>query len=366
MAKGKVTVRDFNRRLQLRWSYKGKRYEKYTGLSADVTPSWDVAEAIAKTIEADMATMNFDYTLEKYFGEATINKADLTVVGLFDQFIEHKKTRVCKRTLEKYYSLSRQIKDFFHSRKVAVLTPNLCEKFINSIDAAPITLKNKQALLIGAWDWAVKDGLVDENPWREGHRVKVPPKQPPKPFTREEVGKILTTCRNSRYYAYYYDFISFRLATGCRPGEAAGLRWKHLRNDCSNVWIGESETRSKDRGGTKNLQSRSFDLPKNIQAMLLNRRPPNYSPDDLIFPSPSGKPINDKDFRNRCWQSIMKESGIDYRKPYNLRHTAISHMIDRGESPAKVAEITGHDPEVLFKYYFGSVEGKLSLPDIWD
>jgi len=273
---------------------------------------------------------------------------------------------VQSRTLEKYRSLLVQLKDYFHSRKASVLTPLLCEKFMNSIDAAPITLKNKQALLIGAWDWAIEQKLLSENPWRGAPTVKVPPKQRPKPFTRDEMEKILTACRNSRYYAYYYDFILFRLVTGCRPGEASGLKWKHLSDDCSEVWIGESKTRSKDTSTTKNLRARTFTVPKNIQDMLRKRRSPDWEPEDLVFPSPNGKPINDKDFRNRCWQSLIKDSGIDYRKPYNLRHTAISHMIDRGESPAKISEITGHDPKVLFDYYFGSVEGKLEVPDIWD
>jgi hypothetical protein len=61
------------------------------GLSADVTPAWDTAEAIARIIEADVATMNLDFTLEKYFGERSTKKADLTVIGLFEKFIHHKK-----------------------------------------------------------------------------------------------------------------------------------------------------------------------------------------------------------------------------------------------------------------------------------
>ena len=366
MPKGSVTVREFKNRIQLRWSHKGNRYEKYVGLSADNPSSWKVAEAIAKTIEADMATLNFDRSLEKYFGEPNPSRENLTIVQIFEKYIAHKKTRVYERTLEKYYSLLRQVQDGFGQRKAAVLTSIGCEKFIESINVAPITLKNKQALLISAWDWAIKNQLVDGNPWRECPSIKVPPKQRPKPFTKEEVKKVLTACRNSRYYAFYYDFIVFRLATGCRPGEAAGLKWKHLSDDCSTVWIGETKTRSKDKKPTKNERARSFTLPKSIQDMLLKRRSPSSIPEDLVFPSPNGNAINDKDFRNRCWQSIVQDAEIDYRKPYNLRHTAISHMIDRGESPAKIAEITGHDPEVLFKYYFGSVEGRLELPDIWD
>jgi len=64
-------------------------------------------------------------------------------------------------------------------------------------------------------------------------RVKVCPKQMPRPFSKEEMGAIIQAFRTDRYYSPYGDFVQFLFETGCRTGEAIGLRWGHLSDDCS-------------------------------------------------------------------------------------------------------------------------------------
>jgi integrase len=64
-----------------------------------------------------------------------------------------------------------------------------------------------------------------------------------------------------------------------------------------------------------------------LQNLLLNRRPDGYQPHDLVFPSPKGKPISDQNFRKRAWKTVLSKMGVEYRKPYNSRHTLTSHAL---------------------------------------
>jgi integrase len=63
MAKGKVAVEIFKDRLRLRWGYAGKRFCLYIGLP-DTRVNRMAAEAKASQIELDIASGNFDSTLE--------------------------------------------------------------------------------------------------------------------------------------------------------------------------------------------------------------------------------------------------------------------------------------------------------------
>ncbi len=193
--------------------------------------------------------------------------------------------------------------------------------------------------------------------------MKVPPKQQCKPFTKEEIGAIIQAFRTDCYYHHYADYVEFLFGTGCRTSEAIGLRWKHLSDDCSTVWIGESLSRGV-RKPTKTNRARTVTLTLNLQAMLLKRKPANLDPDELVFSSPKGGAIDDCNFRNRAWKTILTRLEIDYRKPYTTRHTLISHALDLGMNPVMVAQLTGHDVQVLYENYAGNVNSRPRLPEL--
>lgn len=200
---------------------------------------------------------------------------------------------------------------------------------------------------------------MTENPWLEV-RVKVPTKQRPKPFTADEIGQILQHARETPKYQHWADLIEFCLSVGCRPGEAAGLKWGHLADDCSRVWVGESFGRGKQKG-TKNNKERTFELYPELQAMLLKRRPEQWRADDRVFTALKGGPIDDHNFRRRCWQPLLRELSIPYRKPYNTRHTFGSHAIDQGWSVSEVAAIMGDSEETVLRNYVGNPHGKTQV-----
>jgi integrase len=97
--------------------------------------------------------------------------------------------------------------------------------------------------------------------------------------------------------------------------------------------------------------------------MLLNRRLEDYDPNSLVLTTPKGNPIDDHNFRNRAWKTILTKLGIDYRKPYATRHSAATHGL-AVMSAGEVSEITGHSIRVLLKDYAGSIASNRTLPEL--
>lgn len=362
--KGSVVVQNFQGWLRLRWRWGGKRYVLTTGL-AESQVNRTIAERKARLIERDILTEQFDPTLARYKPEL-VGVNQISVVELFEKFTEYKRKQLDVRSLEKYLGLQGHLRQFFREQKASDVTEDRGFQFRDwlSKKLAPITVRERLSMLRSCWQWGIKRGLVQVNPWIEV-KLKVPPKQRPKPFTKDEVERILKGFQEDKDYRYYADVVEFLLSVGCRPGEAFGLKWKHLNDDCSVIWIGESWSRGRQKA-TKTNEDRAFTLTPRIQNLLLNRRPLRWHPDDLVFPSRRGKPIDDHNFRNRAWKTVLARVGVTYRKPYNSRHSFVSHAADQGLSPSEISEITGHSEETIFRNYLGSVKGRVQLPELWD
>jgi integrase len=361
-AKGTVVVETIRDRLRLRWSYQGQRYYLYMELPDTIT-NQKVAEAKARLIESHMAAGVFDRTLDRYRPEGS-KQLSLSVVELFQKFIDYKTKNLHPQSLAKYQGLLGHLGLFFKTKLVAQVGETEAEKFRSWLGkrVEPITLRERISLLNACWNWAVKRKWVHSNPWQE-IKVKVPRQQKPKPFSDAEIKRIVEGFYADRYYSHYANYVEFLLGTGCRLGEAIALKWRHLNDDCSVVHFIESYYRGQFKG-LKKEDERFVSLTEHLKKMLLARRPAKYDPNELVFPSARGAPIDDHNFRNRAWKTVLADVGVEYRKPRTTRATLVSHALDRGMSPAEVSELTGHTQETLFRHYAGNVRNRPQLPDL--
>jgi integrase len=67
---------------------------------------------------------------------------------------------------------------------------------------SPVQCKRRLEELKACWNWAIEKQLIAaDNPWNDViKRIKIPPKQMSKPFTREEMGAIIQAFRGDGYY----------------------------------------------------------------------------------------------------------------------------------------------------------------------
>ncbi len=367
MGKRAVKVTERGDRLSLRWSYRGERYYLALGFY-DSPAARAMAESKANTIEGDMVTGNFDPTLKKYkfeVEEEPVKQVQIEVVELFQRFIPYRGKATTQRTMVKYQALSKKVLKHFGNQG-AELDDNRADGFRLwlSETLSPATTREYLRLMGSCWEWGARKNLVSTNPWGDvTKRIKVPPKQLARPFSEVEIKAILKGFGESEYFGYYYDFVRFLFGAGCRISEAIGLRWEHLSEDCGKVWIGESLSRGV-RKATKTNRAREFRLSHNLQAMLLERRPEQWRPSDLVFPAIGGGSIDDHNFRNRAWVKVLKEAGVSYRKPSNTRHSFISYALAKGLNPMSIAKMAGHDPEVMFEHYAADIDPGLQLPEV--
>ena len=351
--------------LRLRWNFDGKRYQLSLGVKDDNTGN-AYAQIIAGIITRDIECENFDKTLERYQNKNKRNRSrkprigelsKLTAVALFEQYavVMIREKDLTPSSVGRYKAiasklreclgdkLAHQVDDSIAKNAVAVMTKTLSGQ----------TVKNYLFLIRACWDWAKeKCYLTDSNPWGDCiGRVKVEPSKQIKPFGIAELQAIIAAFRAHPHYSHYTEFVIFLSQSACRIGEAAGLRWRHLGADFSTVWIGESISRGNQKG-TKTGKSRTVQLSPTVISMLLDRHKRlNPQPEDLVFPSPKGLPIDDHNFCTRAWKTILESCRIEYQSPYKLRHSAISHALKKGANFIALAEQTGHDKRVLLSTY---------------
>ena len=377
-AKGTVKIESDKGWLRLRFTHAGKRRAFALSLP-DTIINRKFAEQKARQIELDILSSNFDSTLQKYKPQKKkeIEADSISVEDLISRFIEYKSKFVSSsRSLEKYQTVLTHLKSVnlkgkniagsLANQSATDFKPDYSDRFYQYLSKklAPVTLKQSIVWLSACWQWGIEQEIVESDPWKSLiKRVKIPPKQMPKPFTSEEIKAILQGFGQDRYYSHYVVFVEFLFGTGCRTGEAIDLCWKHLNEDCSTVWIGESLSRGV-RKATKTNRARTITLTPRLRSLLLSIKSENLELEKPVFTSPKGNPIDDHNFRNRAWKSVLSKVGVEYRKPYNTRHTLISHALDRGMNPVEVAQLTGHDVQTLYENYAGNVNSRPRLPEI--
>jgi integrase len=268
-----------------------------------------------------------------------------------------------QRTLEKYYGLVNWLREYFGDDSVE--DEDTADDFLQWLmeNLEPVTAFERLGLLKAAWDWGIDKDLITANPWAE-LKVRKSPKQKPKPFSKDEVKRIIQGFRGSQYYRHYADYVQFKFSTGCRTGEVNGLRWRHLTEDCTVVWFGETFSHGEFKE-TKNKKTREVKLAPSLVEMLRMRMSEDVDSDDLVFPAPEGGPMDAKNFSARGWSKVLEEAGIDYRSPYHTRHTFVSHALASGMNPVEVAAITGHNVKTLYENYAGLIKSHPETPELF-
>ncbi|MGD1899820.1 MAG: tyrosine recombinase XerC [Phormidesmis sp.] len=267
---GSVVVFERNQLLSLRWSWRGKRYQFSPKLRADVIGQ-AAAEMKARQIEIDMATGQFDPTLAKYKGEMVQGARPMTGQTLLTEFAEAKAKLVAAKTLEKYEHVGKKLARFSRTKLVSDYTERTTILFRDYLltEVAPISAAEYFSVINAAWEWGISRGWFQSNPWTAMiSAFKVPPTESPQPFTVDEIQAIIKAMDESRFYRYYTPLMRFLFGTGCRTGEAIGLRWGVVQKNISQIWIEESYKRGSDRGATKMHKARTIYPSKKITKSL--------------------------------------------------------------------------------------------------
>ncbi len=373
-SKGSVVIINSNGRLQLRFSYEGKRHYISIGLP-DTPNNRKLAEFKASEIEKDIIYERFDPTLQKYKPSKSlstitpitpIDKFKPKLDELWHKYSEFKKPQVSPSTYAKDFTKHRNhiaklptrslneasaIRDWLLSN----LTPNAAKRCLTQIKAC--------------CNWARSEGLIETNPFGL-MKIQLPKgsreEQDINPFTKEERDLIIKTFANDRYYSHYTSYVRFLFFTGCRPSEAIALKWKHITK--SVIQFRQSAVISEDglvvKEGLKTQKKRDLPLTPEVNVILKDIYPEKVNPESFIFVSPRGKLIDHHNFSSRAWKSILSKCDIPYRKSYQTRHTFISLCVEANINSTAIGRWTGTSAKMIDNHYGATNFTNLRPPNL--
>jgi integrase len=96
---------------------------------------------------------------------------------------------------------------------------------------------------------------------------------------------------------------------------------------------------------------------------LLWRGRGRYAPDELIFGSMRGTPLQPSNFRQRVWDPALRLAGLEaegYRF-HDLRHTYVSRLVAAGADIKLVQAVAGHaNPLITLNRYSHLLDSRVT------
>ena len=366
---GRVQIRNSNNRLQLVFTFEGKRHFISTGLG-DTPYNRKQAQDKALEIERDIAYGQFNpHDLHKYKVndvlaiDATVEPDSVSIPDLpelWKRYIEARSSGKSPATVRMYGWVTNHLERCPHK---LLHQAQAIFDWLNSNVPANST-KRILMHLSACCKWAKKSGLLDLNPF-EGSASEVKIKKRGtedheiKPFSRYERDCVMEAFKNNRYYRHYAPLVEFLFFTGCRPSEAIALQWKHIDSN----FITFKQTAIYDgkgiviKSGLKTQQSRKFPINAQLSSLLESIKPSNLLSDSLVFPSKNGTFIDWHNFTSRAWKTILNSlPDIEYRNPYQTRHTFCSLCREANISSIQLAKWVGNSAQIIDLVYAKPVE----------
>ena len=375
-SKGTVQIKTSNDRLQLVFSFGGKRHYLSTGFP-DTKANRKLAEVKARQIELDILCNNFDVTLSKYkpqseeviFTPSQVEKG-ASLADLWDGYTEYKRSSLSPSTLAKDYNKIYRCINVHLPVKTLDKAVAIRDWLI--ANKSPLSAKKILTQFSACCNWAVKSQLIEENPFEDmASDIKVPKGDREEtdinPFTVSERDCIIQAFKKNRYYKHYAPLIEFLFITGCRPSEAIALQWKHIANDFTNIRFEQAVVVSQSgltcKAGLKTQKKRNFPINNRLATLLKSIQPVDLSSETKVFPSPEGKWIDVHNLTRRAWKTVFETlDGVEYRKLYQTRHTFITMALKNGVDVKDVATMVGNSPEIIYRHYAGQSR-ELFLPE---
>ena len=234
-----------------------------------------------------------------------------------------------------------QVLPTFENVSVGLLRPSAVRSWIAEMGRQGLgasSIIQAQQRLAQICDLAVMDERIRKNPAR-GKDINLP-SRPAKQRRRYLSDPELLSLA---YASKAPEHILTLGYVGMRFGESVGLRIENLNFDDLTMGIYESYTPVNGKvvkGDLKTHQSRVLPMPEPLAELL---EPFVADRTGLVFASPRGGLIHLGNWRRRVFDPAVKQAGLGFMTPHDLRHTAVSIAVDSGANIMAVAKMVGHD-----------------------
>lgn len=239
------------------------------------------------------------------------------------------------------YTINNHLKNGFNRVKLQDLKPHQVQRFINSLELSPKTVKNIYGVLNKSLNKALELRYIKNNPC---NHITLPKLVKPeiRVFSDEELRQIFDALKNHRYYNVY----KFALLTGLRRAEILGLTWNCVDFEkgiirvyrqlqiVNNEYIFSTPKSNKPRNVT--LPYKAIEILKELE----NVRHEDVG-NEFIFTNEIGEHLTYNSLA-REFRKIIKLLGMPNGTLHDLRHTYAVTCLRAGDNIKALQENLGH------------------------
>lgn len=271
------------------------------------------------------------------------------------------------KTREEYEEISKKFFDLFDI-PLDTLQSEHVQQVLDGIKSTAMRKRVRKVLNV-LMNWCVRRKMLRSNPVQQTESVKHS-RAKVEVFTKKEMDAIIKGAEGRWKLA-----IELLLLLACRPGELWGLRWGDWKLTELTFSRNVKEVRGRQVIETTKTAAgtRTLPLPKRVIEILNDLRVDamtegRASKEQPVFPSDRGAIVRHSNFRTKVWVPTLKAAKVDYRKPYTIRHTAATWMLNNDVSLAVVSRWLGHESiETTLKHYSHLMVGELAtVGEFWN
>lgn len=302
----------------------------------------------------------FEESVNRGFKSSAIKFEELSE----EWFEEYAKLNLRSTTYERLKQLKHRIYPTIGHLRIDKITPRQLQAFVNSLakeganektgkPLAPKTIRHNLSLISNVFTYAVKMGLVSDNPCS---KVTIPKGEVKEKqiYSQEEMETLLTKLIGEplKYQVFFY-LIAY---SGFRRGEMLGLEWKDIDFENNIISVRRTSNYTAERGiytdTTKTKRSqRTLKISPYIMEILKQlkeeqdnealRLGSKWVETDRLFTKWNGEEMNNQTpygwLKEFCEKNDLPFYGI-----HSFRHFAASALISAGLDVTTVSGALGH------------------------
>ena len=282
---------------------------------------------------------------------------DMTFASFIDRYTEDMKTRLKENTWStKEHIIRSKLTPYFGRLKLSNITPQQIITWQNELlsyrDAqgkpySPVYLRTIQNQLSAIFNHAVRYYRLRENPCKKAGSMGKKKAREMLFWTKEEYLQFAKAIQDKPMAYHAFQMLYW---CGIREGELLALTPADFDFDKEMVTISKSYQRLKGKDVITDPKTeksnRTITMPDFLAAEMQEYIGSLYriQSDDRIFPFTSS-------FLRHEMERGCKACGVKKIRIHDLRHSAVSLLIDMGFSPLAIADRVGHEAiEITYNY----------------
>lgn len=319
-------------------------------------------------------------------------KNNLTIADLGEEYLIYQKPILSPKTYKTYSDRINIINDHIGFVKVKNLNAKVLDRFYNYLRNdhiskkgtrySPSTVQAYYALINNMLQVAIKWDYITSNP---NLKIEKPKRARSKIscYSSAEMSQLLACLSNEPLK--YQAIIVLALDLACRRGELTGLTWDDVDLETGKVVINkttqyidkhifEKETKSVNSDRVNFINPYTIELLKKHKKEQQEKQlklGSKWIKTNRVFTTDFGGNIH-PDTPTKILQKIIAKYTLRYITFHGLRHTGISHMIERGYQTQIISRKVGHSSvQVTDAYYSHFFEDEFkqaanSIDDIFE